>query len=172
MPELPAYILLQWCPQPLINSYTNSTWKNSFYFKHGIFSHIICKLINLFLFKKILKEKVTIGKNQQKKWKNVAHQYGLLDIRHNKHNICNRYLCMLCHLSCVQLFATPWAVAHQAPLSMGFSEQEYLSGLPCPPTGDLPNLGIKPKFLKSPSLAGRFFTTIATWESSNRYIWN
>ena len=50
MPELPAYILLQWCPQPLINFYSNSTWKNSFYFKHGIFSHIICKLINEFCF--------------------------------------------------------------------------------------------------------------------------
>ena len=77
---------------------------------------------------------------------------------------------MLCHFSCVQLFATPWAVTHQAPLSMRFSEQEYLSGLPCPPIGDLPKKGIKPKFLKSPSLAGRFFTTNATWESSNRYI--
>ena len=37
MPELPAYILLQWCPQPLVNSYTNSTWKKSFYFNMGFF---------------------------------------------------------------------------------------------------------------------------------------
>ena len=72
---------------------------------------------------------------------------------------------MLCHLSCVQLFATPWAVAHQAPLSMGFSEQEYLRGLPCPPTGDLPNLGIKPKSLTSPAVAGGFFTIGVTWEA-------
>ena len=43
--------------------------------------------------------------------------------------------------------ATQWAVARQAPLSMGFSRQEYWSGLPCPPPGDLPNPGIKPKFL-------------------------
>ena len=48
-------------------------------------------------------------------------------------------------LSCVQLFATPWTVAHQAPLSMGFSRQEYWSGLPCPPPGDRPNPGIEPR---------------------------
>ena len=42
------------------------------------------------------------------------------------------------------LFATPWTVAHQAPLSVGFSRQEYWSGLPCPPSGDLPDSGIKP----------------------------
>ena len=46
----------------------------------------------------------------------------------------------------IWLFATPWTVACQAPLSMGFSRQEYLSGLPCPPPGDLPNPGIKPRF--------------------------
>ena len=47
-------------------------------------------------------------------------------------------------LSCVQLFATPWTVACQAPLSMGFSRQEYWSGLPFPSPGDLPNPGLKP----------------------------
>ena len=52
-------------------------------------------------------------------------------------------------LSCVQLFATPWTIAHQALLSMGFSRQEYWSGLPCPPPGDLPNVGIEPR---SPAL--------------------
>ena len=46
--------------------------------------------------------------------------------------------------SCVQLFAAPWTVACQAPLSVGFSRQEYWSGLPCPPSGDLPDTGIKP----------------------------
>ena len=43
----------------------------------------------------------------------------------------------------VRRFATPWTIAHQAPLSMGFSRQEYWSGLPCPPLGDLPDSGIK-----------------------------
>ena len=57
-------------------------------------------------------------------------------------------------LSCVLLFATPWTVAHQTPLSMGFSRQEYWSGLPCPPPGDLPYPGIKPASLMSPTLAG------------------
>ena len=50
---------------------------------------------------------------------------------------------------------TPWTVAHQAPLSMGFSGQEYRSGLPFPPPGDPPNPEIKPG---SPALAGEFFT--------------
>ena len=56
-------------------------------------------------------------------------------------------------------------VAHQAPLSMGFSRQEYWSGLLCPPPGDLPNPGIEPVSLMSPALAGRFFTTSMPWES-------
>ena len=47
-------------------------------------------------------------------------------------------------LSCIQLFATPWTVACQAPLSVGFSRQEYWSGLPFPSPGDLPNPGIEP----------------------------
>ena len=50
-------------------------------------------------------------------------------------------------------FGTPWTVAHQAPLSMGFSSQEYWSGLPFPPPGDLPNPGIEPASLISPALA-------------------
>ena len=53
-------------------------------------------------------------------------------------------------------FATPWTVAHQAPLPMGFFRQEYWNGLPFPSPGDLPNPGIEPT---SPTLAGRFFTT-------------
>ena len=47
-------------------------------------------------------------------------------------------------LNRVQLFATPWTVAHQAPLSMGFSRQEHWSGLPFPSPGDLPDPGITP----------------------------
>ena len=55
-------------------------------------------------------------------------------------------------LSRVRLFATPRSVALQTPLSMGFSRQEYWSGLPCPPPGDLPHPGIKPTSLVSPAL--------------------
>ena len=57
------------------------------------------------------------------------------------------------------------SVAHKGPLSMGFSRQEYWSGLPFLSPGDLPNLGIKPAFLMSLALAGRLFTTSATWEA-------
>ena len=56
-------------------------------------------------------------------------------------------------------FATLWTVAHQAPLSMGFPRQEYLSGLPFPSPGNLPNPGIEPGSPVSPALAHRFFTT-------------
>ena len=56
-------------------------------------------------------------------------------------------------------------VAHQAPLSMGFSRQEYWNGLPCPPPGDLPDPEIKPMSLISPVLAGNFFTPSTTWEA-------
>ena len=62
------------------------------------------------------------------------------------------------------MFATLWTVA-QPPLPMGFSRQEYWSGLPCPPPGDLLDLGIEPTSLASPALAGEFFTTSATWEA-------
>ena len=64
---------------------------------------------------------------------------------------------MLSCFSDVRLFATLWTVACQAPLPMGFSKQEYWSGLPCPPPRDLPHQGIEPASLMSPALAGRFF---------------
>ena len=59
-------------------------------------------------------------------------------------------------LSRVRLFPTPWTIAHQDPMFMGFSQQEYWSGVPFPPPGDLPNPEIKHV---SSSLAGGFFTT-------------
>ena len=57
-----------------------------------------------------------------------------------------RHACMLSHFSCVRLFVTPMDHSQQAPPSVGFSRQEYWSGLPFPPPGDLPDLGIKPVF--------------------------
>ena len=72
---------------------------------------------------------------------------------------------VLSHFNHVRLFATLWTVAHQAPLSMGFSRQEYWSGLPCPPPGDLPNPGMEPSSLMSPALAARFLTTSTTWKA-------
>ena len=64
-------------------------------------------------------------------------------------------------LSRVQFLCNPMHVAHQSPLSMGFSRQEYWSGFP--PPGDLPNPGIEPKSLAYPASTGRFFTTGTTW---------
>ena len=62
-------------------------------------------------------------------------------------------------LSCVWLFATPWTVARQAPVSMGFPRQEYWSGLSFPSSRDLPTPGMVPASPASPSLVGTFFTT-------------
>ena len=70
-----------------------------------------------------------------------------------------KYVCML---SCVQLFATPWTVAHQIPLSVEFSRQEYWSGFPFPSPGDLPYTGIKPVSPVPPALAGM---PLHPWES-------
>ena len=72
---------------------------------------------------------------------------------------------MLRHFSCVLLCVTLWTVAHQAPLSMGFSRQESWSGLLFPSPGNLPNPRIEPASLRFPALAGRFFSTSATWAS-------
>ena len=83
--------------------------------------------------------------------------------------VINDWVCVLSRFSCVGLFVTPWTVAHQASLSKGFSRKVYWSGLPCPPPGDLPNLGITPNSLMSPALAGSFFTTSATWEAHSVY---
>ena len=73
------------------------------------------------------------------------------------------------------LTVTPLTVAHQAPLSMGFSRQDYWSGLPCPPLGYLSNPGIEPMSLVSPvspALAGGFFTTGPPGKSSIYLLWS
>ena len=70
------------------------------------------------------------------------------------------HVCMLSHFSRVRLYVTLRTAAHQTPLSMGFSRQDYWSGLPFPSPGDLPDPGMEPE---SPALASGFFTTSATW---------
>ena len=72
---------------------------------------------------------------------------------------------MLGCFSHVQLCATPWTAACQAPLSMEFSRQEYWSESPGPPPENLPDPGIKPVCLVSLALADGFFTTRTTWEA-------
>ena len=65
---------------------------------------------------------------------------------------------------------TPWTVAGQAPLSMGFSRPEYWSGWPCPLPGDLPDPGVEPVSPASPALAGGFFTTEPPGKTYIRHI--
>ena len=74
------------------------------------------------------------------------------------------HACMLSHFGCVWLFVTLWTIAHQAPLSTGFSRQEYWSGFPYPPPEHFPDPGIKPLSLSS-ALAGKSFATSATWKA-------
>ena len=75
-------------------------------------------------------------------------------------SLCTTVVCVrVCVLSRVLPFSAPWTVAHQAPLCMEFSRQEYWSGLLFSPPGDLPDPGIKPTSLVSLALASRFFTT-------------
>ena len=66
----------------------------------------------------------------------------------------------MCSVTQPCLTVAPWTVAYQAPPSMGFSRQEYWSGLPFSTLGDLPDPGIKPESLSSPALVGGFFTTV------------
>ena len=67
-------------------------------------------------------------------------------------------------VSCVRLFAAPRTITRQAPLLVGILQARILEGLPCLPAGDPPDSGIESPSLVSPALAGRFFTTNATWE--------
>ena len=90
--------------------------------------------------------------------------YGILETSNPISLIWMRDMCMCLHAKSLQFFAILWTVAHQAPLSMGFSRQEYWIGLPSPPPGDLPDAGFEPMSLKYPALAGGFFTTSVTWE--------
>ena len=81
--------------------------------------------------------------------------------------VLNPWTCSVCAQSlqsCVLLFVTPWTVAYQAHLSLGFSRQEHWNGLLCPSPRELPDSGIKPASFLSPASAGKFFTTSATWE--------
>ena len=77
-------------------------------------------------------------------------------------------VCLLSHFRCVQLFADLWTVACQALLSTRFSRQDDWSGLPCPPSGVLPDPGIEPMSFMSPALASELFTTSAAWEGKFR----
>ena len=78
---------------------------------------------------------------------------------------------VLSHFNHAWLFATLWTIAHQAPLSMGFSRQEYWTGLPCPPPGGSSWSRDRAHVSTSLALAGEFFTTSTTWEASGRFLY-
>ena len=82
----------------------------------------------------------------------------------NSYKVISIVLCCAQSLSHVQLFATPWTVANQASLSMGFPRQEYWSGLQCPPPGDLPHPGIEPRF---PALQMDSLSSEPPWKPKN-----
>ena len=86
-------------------------------------------------------------------------------LKKNKSSNPQAFVFMLSRFSGVQPFVTPWILAREAPLSMGFSGQVYWSGLPCPSSGALPDPRITLESPTSPALAGGFFTTSATWEA-------
>ena len=76
------------------------------------------------------------------------------------------FACIKSHFSCVQLFVTPWTVAHQAPLSLGFSRHKSWSGLPFSSPGELPDPWVETaSLIPSPALANGFFTTSTTWKA-------
>ena len=79
-------------------------------------------------------------------------------------------MCACSVASVISDSTTLWTIAHQAPLSMGFSRQESWSGLPCPPPGDLPNPGIEPSSFACLALVGLllYFTTNTTWEGQEK----
>ena len=109
--------------------------------------------------------------------------YNWITVLHtrNEHNIINQlylkknlkniwpiqHACMLSCFSHIRLFGTLWTITCQPALSLELSKQEYWSGLPCPPSGILPDPGIRKFCLLSPALAGGLFTTSATWEAPN-----
>ena len=96
-------------------------------------------------------------------WRCTHRGFRLAELNHRDHCLFTQLFFLWCLLaSVVSDCTTPWTVAHQAPLSMGFSRQEYWSRLPFPSPGDL-NPGSEPASLASPALAGSFFTTSATW---------
>ena len=71
--------------------------------------------------------------------------------------------------SVVSVSVTLWTADHQAPLPMGFSKQEYWSGLPFPPPGGLPDPGVEPLSPESLAMAGRFFTTEPPGKPKRKY---
>ena len=131
--------------------------------------------LNMLLYVKFWAFLPTQKRGPSDEWDRIPHHFGVVDIQEKTSSIVKKimwhfltivwihthiYRCMcsvlMCSCSVVSDSATPWAVAHQAPLSVGFLRQEYWSFLPFPPPGDLSDPEIE---RASPALAGRFFTS-------------
>ena len=110
------------------------------------------------------RRKRNFGRGTNKKWTPERQSQHYFD---NRSNLCDQLesACLLVLVVSDSLWPHGLYIAHQAPLSMGFSRKEYWSGQPCPPSGHLPNRGIEPLSLLSPGLTGGFFTTSTTWEA-------
>ena len=119
--------------------------------------HMACKTYNIYYSTIFQKNFATLKKKNQKQGGSLSRTY--CHVRKIPKLRCV-HSCMLSHFSHILLFVTLWTVARQAPLSIGFSRQEYWSGLPCPPLGYLPNPRMEPASRISPALAGGFFTTV------------
>ena len=105
-----------------------------------------------------------LGEIWVRKWKTRKKNAKYFSILVDKMKSVPRKIACMSAQPLSHIAATPWTIAHQAPLSMGFSRQEYWSWLPFLPPGNLPDPGIEPD-LVSLALAGRVFPTSATWEA-------
>ena len=104
----------------------------------------------------------------EKGWISLYVNYALVNLRHILHIYIYMHVCVLSHFSHVRLFAILWTVAHQAPLFVGCSRQEYWGGLPCPPPGDLPDPGIKPAY---PAIRALQVDSSLLSHQGSPYIW-
>ena len=103
-------------------------------------------------------------------WRATVHGVAKSWTRLSTHTYSGTFSSVQFSHSVVSDSVTPWTMARQAPLSMGFPRQEYRNGLLFPSPGDLPNLGIEPTSLMSPALAGGFFTTEPPGKPCCRHI--
>ena len=126
----------------------------------GVPDHISCHLRNLHASQEAISRTAYWAKD----WFRIGKGIQQAEYGHSAYITSMQRECMLSCFRHVWLFASLWTKAHQTPLFMEFSRQEYWSGLPCLPPGNLPNPGIKLASLMSSVLAGKSFTTSATWE--------
>ena len=126
----------------------------------GVPDHLICFLRNL-----CSGQETTVRTwHRTSDWFKLGKEYKAVYC-HPVYLIYMQSTCVLSRFNHVWLFATLWIIARHASVSKGYSRQEYWSGLPCSPRGDLSDPRIEPVSLKSSALVGGFFTTNTNWET-------